>query len=138
MTSSNTSAPPNSSKKLATNLSPSTPLPALINLLTSLSPLLSLSCLLSSSLRLYYLTSTPAISNLSELTSTNSTVLASAVNDYNRDTFNIVGVLIIFTLLFSTVISLLIKVAKHKLFATSAVYCAMLVASIRNLTGPEN
>jgi hypothetical protein len=87
---------------------------------------------------LYHLTSTSAISNLADLTSENGTVPASAVDDYNRDTFNAVGVLIVFTLLFSAAMSLLTKAARHELFAASAAYCAILVVFIGNFTGPGN
>jgi hypothetical protein len=87
---------------------------------------------------LYHLTSTSAISNLAELTHGNATVPASAVEDYNRDTFNAVGVLIVFTLLFSAAMSLLTKAARHELFAASAAYCAILVVFIGNFTGPGN
>jgi hypothetical protein len=65
-------------------------------------------------------------------------VPASAVDDYNRDTFNAVGVLIVFTLLFSAAMSLLTKAARHELFAASAAYCAILVVFIGNFTGPGN
>ena len=90
---------------------------------------------------LYKLTSTSAISNLADRTSGengNATVPASAVNDYNRDTFNAVGVLMVFTLLFSAAMSLLTKAARHELFAASAAYCAILVVFIGNFTGPGN
>ncbi|KAH7085930.1 hypothetical protein BKA63DRAFT_529459 [Paraphoma chrysanthemicola] len=87
---------------------------------------------------LYHLTSTSAISNLSDLVEANATVPASAVDDYNRDTFNAVGVLIVFTLLFSAAMSLLTKAARHELFAASAAYCAILVVFIGNFTGPGN
>jgi hypothetical protein len=80
---------------------------------------------------LYHLTSTSAISSLADLTSGggNATVPAEAVKDYNRETFNAVGVLIVFTLLFSAAMSLLTKAARHELFAASAAYCAILVVS---------
>jgi|TARA_R110002003_G_scaffold68_15_gene6213 hypothetical protein len=87
---------------------------------------------------LYHLTSTSAISNLADLVDANATVPASAVDDYNRDTFNAVGVLIVFTLLFSAAMSLLTKAARHELFAASAAYCAILVVFIGNFTGPGN
>jgi hypothetical protein len=87
---------------------------------------------------LYHLTSTSAISNLADLKAANATVPASAVDDYNRDTFNAVGVLIVFTLLFSAAMSLLTKAARHELFAASAAYCAILVVFIGNFTGPGN
>jgi hypothetical protein len=53
-----------------------------------------------------------------------------------RDTINAVGVLIVFTLLFSAAMSLLTKAARHELFAASAAYCAILVVFIGNFTGP--
>jgi hypothetical protein len=88
---------------------------------------------------LYKLTSTSAITKLADLTSDgNATVPASAVDDYNRDTFNAVGVLMVFTLLFSAAMSLLTKAARHELFAASAAYCAILVVFIGNFTGPGN
>jgi hypothetical protein len=84
------------------------------------------------------LTSTSAISNLNELASTNGTVPASAVDDYNCDMFNAVGVLIVFTLLFSAAMSLLTKAARHELFAASGAYCAILGVFIGNFTGLGN
>ncbi|KAL6707392.1 hypothetical protein ACN47E_004171 [Coniothyrium glycines] len=56
----------------------------------------------------------------------------------SRDTFNAVGVLIVFTLLFSAAMSLLTRAARHELFAASAAYCAILVVFIGNFTGPGN
>jgi hypothetical protein len=62
---------------------------------------------------------------------------ASAAADANtKDTINAVGVLIVFTLLFSAAMSLLTKAARHELFAASAAYCAILVVFIGNFTGP--
>ncbi|KAH7394251.1 hypothetical protein DE146DRAFT_679493 [Phaeosphaeria sp. MPI-PUGE-AT-0046c] len=84
---------------------------------------------------LYRLTSTP---NLPSTDSSNATGPASAVNENNRDTFNAVGVLIVFTLLFSAAMSLLTRAARHELFAASAAYCAILVVFIGNFTGPGN
>jgi hypothetical protein len=84
---------------------------------------------------LYHLTSTSAITNLA---GADGTVSASAVDDYNHDLFNAVGVLIVFTLLFSAAMSLLTKAARHELFAASAAYCAILVVFIGNFTGPGN
>jgi hypothetical protein len=84
---------------------------------------------------LYHLTSTSAITNLA---GADGTVSASAVDDYNPDLFNAVGVLIVFTLLFSAAMSLLTKAARHELFAASAAYCAILVVFIGNFTGPGN
>ncbi|KAF2752007.1 hypothetical protein M011DRAFT_463492 [Sporormia fimetaria CBS 119925] len=54
----------------------------------------------------------------------------------SRDTFNAVGVLIVFTLLFSAAMSLVTKAARHELFAASAAYCAILVVFIGNLVVP--
>ncbi|EUC41979.1 hypothetical protein COCMIDRAFT_104739 [Bipolaris oryzae ATCC 44560] len=62
----------------------------------------------------------------------------AAVDIDKRDTFNAVGVLIVFTLLFSAAMSLLTKAARHELFAASAAYCAILVVFIGNFTGPGN
>ena len=84
---------------------------------------------------LYRLTST---SNLPGGNGSDAIVPASAVEDYNRDTFNAVGVLIVFTLLFSAAMSLLTRAARHELFAASAAYCAILVVFIGNFTGPGN
>ena len=43
-----------------------------------------------------------------------------------QSTFKAVGVLVVFTLLFSAAISLLTKARRHELFAASAAYCAVL------------
>jgi magnesium-transporting ATPase (P-type) len=67
----------------------------------------------------------------------NTTTMSNA-DIYNRDTVNAVGVLIVFTLLFSAAMSLLTKAARHELFAASAAYCAILVVFIGNFTGPGN
>ncbi|KAF3005025.1 hypothetical protein E8E13_009013 [Curvularia kusanoi] len=56
----------------------------------------------------------------------------------SRNTFNAVGVLIVFTLLFSAAMSVLTKAARHEMFAASAAYCAILVVFIGNFTGPNN
>ena len=70
---------------------------------------------------------------------TNATANASGTTDSSsKDTFNAVGVLIVFTLLFSAAMSLLTKAARHELFAASAAYCAILVVFIGNFTGPGN
>ncbi|KAH7121196.1 hypothetical protein B0J11DRAFT_590106 [Dendryphion nanum] len=51
----------------------------------------------------------------------------------NRNsTFDAVGVLVVFTLLFSAAMSLLTKAKRHELFAASAAYCAVLVVFISN------
>jgi hypothetical protein len=80
---------------------------------------------------LYHLTSTSAIADFTSGGNGvgNTTVPAEAVRDYNRETFNAVGVLIVFTLLFSAAMSCLTKAARHELFAASAAYCAILVVS---------
>jgi hypothetical protein len=67
----------------------------------------------------------------------NTTTMSNA-DIYSRDTVNAVGVLIVFTLLFSAAMSLLTKAARHELFAASAAYCAILVVFIGNFTGPGN
>lgn len=62
----------------------------------------------------------------------------SSLDANTRDTLNAVGLLIVFTLLFSAAMSLLTKAARHELFAASAAYCAILVVFIGNFTGPGN
>ncbi|KAL1643048.1 hypothetical protein SLS61_009436 [Didymella pomorum] len=47
-------------------------------------------------------------------------------------TIKAVGVLIVFTLLFSAVMSFVTKAKRHELFAASAAYCAVLVVFISN------
>jgi hypothetical protein len=84
---------------------------------------------------MYQLTNTA--SHITVDASGNSTSMSNA-DIYNRDTFNAVGVLIVFTLLFSAAMSLLTKAARHELFAASAAYCAILVVFIGNFTGPSN
>jgi hypothetical protein len=84
---------------------------------------------------MYQLTNTA--SHVSVDFSGNTTTMSTA-DIYNRDTFNAVGVLIVFTLLFSAAMSLLTKAARHELFAASAAYCAILVVFIGNFTGPSN
>jgi len=49
-----------------------------------------------------------------------------------QSTFSAVGVLVVFTLLFSAAMSLLTKARRHELFAASAAYCAVLVVFISN------
>ncbi|KAF2001671.1 hypothetical protein P154DRAFT_432662 [Amniculicola lignicola CBS 123094] len=88
---------------------------------------------------MYQLTSTSTISHNSSSSSSSATSNTSDNNNvYTRDTFNAVGVLIVFTLLFSAAMSLLTKAARHELFAASAAYCAILVVFIGNFTGPGN
>ncbi|PSN62495.1 hypothetical protein BS50DRAFT_603216 [Corynespora cassiicola Philippines] len=62
----------------------------------------------------------------------------SPLTSNQKNTFDAVGVLIVFTLLFSAAMSLLTKAARHELFAASAAYCAILVVFIGNFTGPGN
>lgn len=49
-----------------------------------------------------------------------------------NSTFDAVGVLVVFTMLFSAAMSLLTKAQRHELFAASAAYCAVLVVFISN------
>lgn len=72
---------------------------------------------------MYHLTSSISIENADPALTT-------------RNTFNAVGVLIVFTLLFSAAMSVLTKAARHEMFAASAAYCAILVVFIGNFTGP--
>jgi hypothetical protein len=72
-----------------------------------------------------------------QLTSTITIDGSTPANTY-RNTFNAVGVLIVFTLLFSAAMSVLTKAARHEMFAASAAYCAILVVFIGNFTGPNN
>ncbi|CAO2652884.1 Nn.00g022950.m01.CDS01 [Neocucurbitaria sp. VM-36] len=51
---------------------------------------------------------------------------------HHNSTFDAVGILVVFTLLFSAVMSLLTKAKRHELFAASAAYCAVLVVFISN------
>ncbi|OCL10360.1 hypothetical protein AOQ84DRAFT_387569 [Glonium stellatum] len=51
-----------------------------------------------------------------------------------RSMFSAIGVLTIFTLLFSAAMSLLTKAKRHELFAASAAYCAVLVVFITNFS----
>ena len=50
----------------------------------------------------------------------------------NNSTINAVGVLVVFTLLFSAAMSFVTKAKRHELFAASAAYCAVLVVFISN------
>lgn len=54
-----------------------------------------------------------------------TTMYRLASFDTPRSTFDAIGVLIIFTLLFSAAMSLLTRAARHELFAASAAYCAI-------------
>ncbi|CBX98461.1 predicted protein [Plenodomus lingam JN3] len=64
-----------------------------------------------------------------------SALSAGSGNANTHNTFNAVGVLMVFTLLFSAAMSLLTRAARHELFAASAAYCAILVVFIGNFTG---
>jgi amino acid permease len=55
----------------------------------------------------------------------------TSIGDRNS-TFDAVGILVVFTLLFSAAMSLLTKAKRHELFAASAAYCALLVVFISN------
>lgn len=57
----------------------------------------------------------------------------------DRDsTIDAVGLLVVFTLLFSAAMSLLTKAKRHELFAASAAYCAVLVVFISNFNNDGN
>lgn len=84
---------------------------------------------------MYLLTATNEHSG-NESGSSNS--FGNSLDSNTRDTLNAVGLLIVFTLLFSAAMSLLTKAARHELFAASAAYCAILVVFIGNFTGPGN
>ncbi|KAF2125112.1 hypothetical protein P153DRAFT_360718 [Dothidotthia symphoricarpi CBS 119687] len=51
-----------------------------------------------------------------------------------NSTFDAVGILVVFTLLFSAAMSLLTMAKRHELFAASAAYCAVLVVFISNFS----
>jgi hypothetical protein len=53
------------------------------------------------------------------------------IGDRNT-TIDAVGLLVVFTLLFSAAMSILTKAKRHELFAASAAYCAVLVVFISN------
>ena len=55
----------------------------------------------------------------------------------HKTTFDAVGILVVFTLLFSAAMSLLTKAKRHELFAASAAYCAVLVVFISNFGSPD-
>ncbi|KAF1361106.1 hypothetical protein EJ07DRAFT_112507, partial [Lizonia empirigonia] len=55
----------------------------------------------------------------------------TSVGDRNS-TFDAVGILVVFTLLFSAAMSLMTKAKRQELFAASAAYCAVLVVFISN------
>ncbi|UPX20962.1 uncharacterized protein EKO05_0011169 [Ascochyta rabiei] len=57
----------------------------------------------------------------------------------NRNsTIDAVGLLVVFTLLFSAAMSMLTKAKRHELFAASAAYCAVLVVFISNFSNDGN
>ncbi|KAF2714167.1 hypothetical protein K504DRAFT_498936 [Pleomassaria siparia CBS 279.74] len=85
---------------------------------------------------MYHLTSTSTFTSTSNTDSTSPFQNNGSANSAN--TINAVGVLIVFTLLFSAAMSILTKAARHELFAASAAYCAILVVFIGNFTGPGN
>lgn len=89
---------------------------------------------------MYLLTSeaieTPSIPGMGQNGTTGGQQQLSAADINSRNTFNAVGVLIVFTLLFSAAMSLVTKAARHELFAASAAYCAILVVFIGNLVVP--
>ncbi|KAI9690365.1 MAG: hypothetical protein M1822_009327 [Bathelium mastoideum] len=60
--------------------------------------------------------------------------LTSFGNGNQRSTFQAIGVLIVFTLLFSGAMAALTKARRHELFAASAAYCAVLVVFISNFS----
>lgn len=56
----------------------------------------------------------------------------------NRNsTFDAVGILVVFTLLFSAAMSILTKAKRHELFAASATYAAVLVVFISNFDNQQ-
>lgn len=76
------------------------------------------------------------VTTMYHLTSTSDSSGSAGAD--SKDTLNAVGVLIVFTLLFSAAMSILTKAARHELFAASAAYCAILVVFIGNFTGPRD
>ncbi|KAH7072412.1 hypothetical protein FB567DRAFT_633313 [Paraphoma chrysanthemicola] len=52
----------------------------------------------------------------------------------NRSRLNAVGILVLFTLLFSGSMGMMTKAKRHELFAASAAYCAVLVVFISNFS----
>jgi hypothetical protein len=85
-----------------------------------------------------YISTDPTAANGSTSSGASSGGSLSGNSANSRDTINAVGVLIVFTLLFSAAMSILTKAARHELFAASAAYCAILVVFIGNFTGPGN
>ena len=60
----------------------------------------------------------------------------TSIGDRNS-TFDAVGVLVVFTLLFSAAMALLTKAKRQELFAASAAYCAVLVVFISNFSNNQ-
>lgn len=55
-----------------------------------------------------------------------------------KSTFRVIGVLIVFTLLFSAALSVMTTAKRHELFAASSAYCAVLVVFITNFSTNYN
>ena len=62
----------------------------------------------------------------------------TACNPESDGTFSAIGVLVVFTLLFSATMCLLTKARRHELFAASAAYCAVLVVFISNVSNTKS
>lgn len=60
--------------------------------------------------------------------------LTSQSHNDPQSTFRAIGVLVVFTLLFSAAMSMLTKARRHELFAAAAAYCAVLVVFISNFS----
>ena len=58
----------------------------------------------------------------------------TSVSRSQDSVFTAIGVLIIFTLLFSAAMGLLTVAKRHEIFAASAAYCAVLVVFISNFS----
>jgi branched-subunit amino acid ABC-type transport system permease component len=58
----------------------------------------------------------------------------TSMSNNPHGTFQAIGVLVVFTLLFSAAMSLLTKARRHELFAAAAAYCAVLVVFISNFS----
>jgi len=56
----------------------------------------------------------------------------TSLNHSQHSTFSAIGVLIVFTLLFSGAMGTLTVARRHEIFAASAAYCAVLVVFISN------
>ena len=61
----------------------------------------------------------------------------TSIGQHPHGTFEAIGVLVVFTLLFCACMSLLTTAKRHELFAASAAYCAVLVVFISNFSGPN-